>query len=324
MLPANTRDAAPVRPATVRVHPKDVVTMSSGSPGSENPIRFSEEHSAEVVEASFANTPDPRLRQLITSLVQHLHAFAKEVDLTQAELEAAVDFLTRTGQACTDVRQEFMMLSDVLGLSMLVDEISHRGPAGATEPTVLGPFHMVDSPPRALGDTISLAPGGEPTLVTGQVLSVEGHELAGALVDVWQADENGFYDVQEPQTVPQGNLRGLFTCDEQGRFAFRTIMPAPYPVPCDGPVGELLEATDRLPYRPAHIHFIARAEGYATLTTHMFVAGSPYLDSDAVFAVKDSLVRDFPLIEDAELADRYGMATPFRHAHVEIRLWKSS
>jgi catechol 1,2-dioxygenase len=183
---------------------------------------------------------------------------------------------------------------------------------------------MVDSPPRVFGDTIALAPGGEPTLVTGQVLSVEGDDLASALVDVWQADENGFYDVQEPETVPKGNLRGLFTCDEQGRFAFRTILPAAYPVPQDGPVGELLDATDRLPYRPAHIHFIVGAKGYATLTTQVFVAGSPYLDSDAVFAVQDDLVLDFPLIEDAELADRYGMATPFHHAHVEIRLRRSA
>ncbi|GHE80635.1 hydroxyquinol 1,2-dioxygenase [Amycolatopsis deserti] len=281
---------------------------------------FSEARSAEVVEAAFAGTPDPRLRQIVTALVRHLHAFAKEVELTLAELDAGIEFLTRTGQKCDEVRQEFILLSDVLGLSMLVDSIANRAPAGATESTVLGPFHMVDSPPRQLGDTISLAPGGEPTLVTGQVLSADGATLGGALVDVWQADEKGFYDVQVPGEVPERNLRGLFTCDQHGRFAFRTILPAPYPIPHDGPVGALLAATGRHPYRPAHIHFIAGAEGHAPLTTHVFVAGSPYLESDAVFGVKDSLVIDFPLTDDEELAAAHGLPVPFHHAHVELRL----
>lgn len=288
------------------------------------PIRFSEDRSAQIVADSFADTPDPRLRRVLTSLVDHLHAFAKEVDLSQAELDTAIEFLTRTGQACTDVRQEFVLLSDVLGLSMLVDAIENRSPVGATSSTVLGPFHMVDSPPRELGDSIALAPGGEPTLVTGQVLSVDGSELPGALIDVWQADEKGFYDVQVPDEVPERNLRGLFTCDEHGRFVFRTILPAPYPIPDDGPVGELLAATRRHPYRPAHIHFIAGAEHHAPVTTHIFVAGSPYLDSDTVFGVKDDLVLDFPLVEDGELAERYDLDKPFRHAHVEIRLRKAT
>jgi catechol 1,2-dioxygenase len=284
------------------------------------PTRFSEERSEEVVAASFAATPDDRLRRILIALVRHLHAFTKEVELTQGELDAAIDFLTRTGQKCDDVRQEFVLLSDVLGLSMLVDSIGNRTTEAATESTVLGPFHMVESPPRELGDTIALAPGGEPTLVTGQVLSTDGAELAGAVVDVWQADEKGYYDVQNPETVPERNLRGLFTCDEHGRFAFRTILPAPYPIPDDGPVGELLAATGRHPYRPAHIHFIAGAAGHAPLTTHIFVAGSPYLDSDAVFGVKDSLVVDFPTVADPTLPESHGLPPTFRHAHVEIRL----
>lgn len=294
----------------------------SSSPTPE--ILFSEEHSEDVVIASFAGTPDPRLGRILACLVRHLHAFAKEVELSQRELDTAIEFLTRTGQKCDDVRQEFVLLSDVLGLSMLVDSIDHRAPANATESTVLGPFHMVDSPPRALGDTIALAPGGEPALVTGQVLSVDGRELAGAVVDVWQADEKGFYDVQNPGAVPERNLRGLFTCDEHGRFHFRTIVPAPYPIPDDGPVGELLEATGRHPYRPAHIHFIAGADGHAPLTTHVFVEASPYLDSDAVFGVKESLVLEFPVVEDADLGARYGIEPPFRHCHVEIRLPEQS
>ncbi|MFG1709615.1 dioxygenase [Nonomuraea sp. M3C6] len=281
---------------------------------------FSEARSQEVVAAAFANTPDPRLRRLLTSLVGHLHAFAKDVELTQAELDAAIGFLTRTGQICDDVRQEFILLSDVLGLSMLVDAMGNRTQGAATESTVLGPFHMVASPPRRLGDSIALAPGGEPTLITGQVLSTGGQELGGALVDVWQADDQGFYDVQNPDAVPEGHLRGLFTCDEHGRFAFRTILPAPYPIPDDGPVGELLAATGRHPFRPAHVHFIVGAAGHRPLTTHLFVAGSPYLDSDAVFGVKDSLVTDFPLVEDAALAAKYGLPPRFRHADIELRL----
>lgn len=281
---------------------------------------FATSDSAAIVAASFSAATDERLRTVLQCLVEHLHNFAKEVNLTQAELDAGVEFLTRTGHMCDDTRQEFILLSDVLGLSSLVDALDNDRPAGATASTVLGPFHMVESPPRQLGDSIALAPGGEPTLITGQVLSIAGGELAGATVDVWQADEKGFYDVQTPDRVPERNLRGLFTCDDQGRFAFRTILPAHYPIPHDGPVGQLLMATGRHPFRPAHVHFIASADGHATLTTHVFVAGSPYLSSDAVFAVKDSLVLDFAVSDDEVLADRYGMSVPFRHADVQIVL----
>jgi catechol 1,2-dioxygenase len=290
----------------------------------EQPIRFSEERSAEIVAESFHACSDERLREVMTVLVRHLHDAAKELEITQAELDVAIDFLTRTGHTSDDTRQEFVLLSDVLGLSMLVDSIANRGPADATASTVLGPFHMVDSPPRELGGSISLAPGGEPTVVTGRVLSVDGTPLAGALVDVWQADDEGFYDVQRPDEVPDRNLRGLFTTDDDGRFWFRTILPAAYPIPDDGPVGELLTATGRHPWRPAHIHFIAGAAGHAPLTTHIFVAGSPYLDSDAVFGVKDSLIIDFAQVDDPAEGARNGVGVPFRHAHVELRLRASS
>lgn len=286
----------------------------------ESPIRFSEDRSAEIVAASFHACPDARLREVLTVLVRHLHDAAKELEITQAELDAAIDFLTRTGHTSDETRQEFVLLADVLGVSMLVDSIANRGPADATASTVLGPFHMVDSPPRELGASISLAPGGEATLVTGRVLSVDGTPLPGALVDVWQADDEGFYDVQRPGEVPDRNLRGLFTADHEGRFWFRTILPAAYPIPDDGPVGELLAATGRHPWRPAHVHVIAGAAGHAPLTTHFFVAGSPYLDSDAVFGVKDSLIVDFAQVDEPEVAARYGMDVPFRHAHVELRL----
>ena len=284
---------------------------------------FERNRSAEIVADSFSNTENERLREILVSLVQHLHAFAKDVELGQGELDAGIDFLTRTGQKCDDTRQEFVLLSDILGLSMLVDSIDNDRGEKTTDSTVLGPFHMVQSPVRQLGETIALAEGGVPTLVTGQVLSADGDELPGAVVDVWQADENGFYDVQIPEQVPERNLRGLFACDNNGKFTFRTILPAAYPIPQDGPVGQLLTATARHPYRPAHIHFIVEADGYASLTTHIFVAGSPYLDSDAVFGVKESLVLEFAECTDAALAAEYDMPVPFRHAHVEIRLAKA-
>lgn len=284
---------------------------------------FSEERSAQVVAASFANAPSPRLRQLLVALVRHLHAFVKEAELTEEEWGAAVDFLTRTGQKCDDVRQEFVLLSDVLGISMLVETINHRTGGASTESTVLGPFHMVASPPRELGENIALDGKGEPCLVTGRVTGPDGETLAGALVDVWQANAEGFYDVQQPGVQPERNLRGLFTADENGRFWFRTIVPRYYPIPDDGPVGHLLAATSRHPNRPAHMHFIVTAQGYRPVTTHLFVDGSPYLDSDAVFGVKESLVREFPLIDDPMRAAEVGLPNPFRAVHFDVGLLRA-
>jgi protocatechuate 3,4-dioxygenase beta subunit len=281
--------------------------------------RFSEERSAEVVAASFADTPDPRLREVLTSLVRHLHAFTKDVGLTVDEWATAIRFLTEVGQKCSPVRQEFILLSDVLGVSMLVETITNRA-GDATESTVEGPFHMVDSPPRELGANIALDGKGEPCLVTGTVKGVDGTPLPGAAVDVWQANADGFYDVQQPQEQPESNLRGLFTADDEGRFWFRSIVPRYYPIPDDGPVGRLLEATRRHPYRPAHVHFDVRAAGYRPLVTHLFVADTPYIDSDAVFGVKDSLVREFPVVDDAEQAAEVGLPNPFRTVHFDVVL----
>ncbi|MFE7277801.1 intradiol ring-cleavage dioxygenase [Streptomyces sp. NPDC057623] len=281
--------------------------------------RFTEERSAEVVASSFANTPDPRLRELLTSLVHHLHAFAKDVELTVDEWATAVRFLTDVGATCTPVRQEFVLLSDVLGLSMLVETITNRA-SGATESTVEGPFHMVDSPPRELGADIALDGKGEPCLVTGRVTSVDGTPVTGAVVDVWQANADGFYDVQQPDIQPERNLRGLFTPDDEGRFWFRSIVPLYYPIPDDGPVGALLAATGRHPYRPAHVHFDVRADGFRPLVTHLFVEGTPYIDSDAVFGVKDSLVREFPTVDDPARAAEFGLPNPFRTVHFDVVL----
>lgn len=273
----------------------------------------------EVVD-SLQRTADPRVRELLSALTRHLHAFVRETEPTMEEWERAIGFLTATGQMCTDTRQEFILLSDVLGVSMLVETINgHRDP-GATESTVLGPFHMTESPVRELGANIDLVGTGEPCVVSGRVLTPDGSPLPGAVLDVWQADPEGYYDVQRPDVQPAGNGRGLFTADAEGRFWFRSCVPSPYPIPTDGPVGELLKATDRHPYRPAHIHFIASAEGHTPVTTHIFVAGSEYLDSDAVFAVKQSLIQDFAHTEDPSLAREFGVPNPFRHARFDLVL----
>ncbi|MER6489764.1 intradiol ring-cleavage dioxygenase [Streptomyces griseorubiginosus] len=274
----------------------------------------------EEAVTSLRATADPRLRELLTGLIRHLHDFARETRLTQQEWEQAIAFLTATGQKCTDTRQEFILLSDVLGLSMLVETLNGDRVQGATESTVLGPFHMTESPVRALGDDIDLVGGTEPCVVSGRVRSADGTPLPGAVLDVWQADEQGFYDVQQPDVQPAGNGRGLFTADAEGRFWFRTCVPAPYPIPTDGPVGDLLRATGRHPYRPAHIHFIVGAEGHTPVTTHIFVAGSDYLDSDAVFAVKRSLVQDFAVTDAPSLAAEFGVPNPFRHARFDLVL----
>jgi protocatechuate 3,4-dioxygenase beta subunit len=284
---------------------------------------FSEERSAEVVASSFANTPDPRLKQVMTSLVHHLHAFVKDVELTEEEWGFAIDFLTRTGHMSNDVRQEFILLSDVLGVSMLVETINHRTGGTSTESTVLGPFHMVESPKRELGDDINLDRKGTPCLVAGQVTGPDGEPLAGASVDVWQTNEDGFYDVQQPGIQPPGNLRGLFTADDEGRFWFRSVVPRYYPIPDDGPVGQLLAATGRHPNRPAHLHFIVAAPGYRPVTTHVFVADSPYLDSDAVFGVKESLIREVLEVDDPTRAAELGLPNPFRTLTFDLTLLRA-
>ena len=281
---------------------------------------ITEDTVTDAVVQSLSATRDARLRDCLTVLVRHLHAAVRELEPTIAEWETVVEFLTATGQACTPVRQEFVLLSDVLGISSLVQNINHRKAAGATEATVLGPFHMTESPRREFGDSIDGIGRGEACLVSGRVLGVDGAPLAGATVDVWQADDKGFYDVQQPGTQPPGNGRGLFTTGQRGEFHFRTVVPAYYPIPTDGPVGTLLEATRRHPFRPAHIHFIAEAAGYLPVTTHIFVAGSPYLDSDAVFAVKHSLVREFGLVDDPVAAARYGLPNPYRRADIDLVL----
>jgi len=251
---------------------------------------FDETSITDAVVDRFADTPDPRLKQILTSLVRHAHDFVRDVELTQDEWLAAVMFLTRTGHMSDDKRQEFILLSDTLGISMLVDAINHRQPEGATETTVLGPFYVQDPPVKAAGADISAGLHGTPLFVSGAVTAPDGTPLAGAFVDVWQSDDDGFYDVQKPGDDPQ--LRARFITDDAGRFSLWTIVPKFYPIPADGPVGDMLAATKRHPYRPAHIHFMIGHQGFETLVTHLFVTGDPYLDSDAVFGVKQSLIVD--------------------------------
>ncbi|AOR30077.1 6-chlorohydroxyquinol-1,2-dioxygenase [Streptomyces fodineus] len=289
------------------------------------PGLFEAERSAEIVAASFAGATDERLKEILGSLVRHTHAFVKDVGLTTEEWAAGIRFLTGTGQKCDETRQEFILLSDVLGVSMLVETLNQPADGQFTESTVEGPFHMVDSPPRALGDSIDEAGrGGEPCLVTGRVTDGDGRPVAGAGIDVWQADADGFYDVQRPGEVPERNLRGLFTADEDGRFWFRTIVPRYYPIPTDGPVGALLKAGGRHSNRAAHIHVEVSAPGIRTLTTHLFVDGSPYLDSDAVFGVKESLIRSFAQVDDPARAAEHGLPNPFRHVDFPLTVQRGA
>ena len=268
-----------------------------------------EDLTTEVVRR-LAATPDPRLREVMQALVRHLHAFAREVSLTEEEWLAGIRFLTATGQMCDDKRQEFILLSDTLGLSMLVDEINHEAGGAVTESTVLGPFYVADAPFREYGDSIVLKDDGEPAVVSGVVRGTDGKPIPGAVLDVWQTASNRLYDVQDPDQPPF-NLRGRFRTRDDGSYRFVTVRPASYPVPDDGPVGKLLRATGRHPWRAAHIHAVVSADGYQPVTTHIFDADSDYLDSDTVFGVKDSLIRPFVRHDDPDEAARLGVTAPY-------------
>ena len=250
----------------------------------------------------FEGTPDPRLRQIMLSLVRHLHGFVKDVQLTEPEWFEAIKFLTATGQKCTDIRQEYILLSDTLGVSMVVDLISHRKPAGATESTVFGPFHRAGAQHMQMGDTIAPKDStGVPTTLSGRVLDTAGNPIDGAVLDVWQANSEGFYDSQLANS-DELHMRGIFTTGKDGKYVVRTTRPVHYQIPTDGPVGQMLKATNRHPWRPAHTHFVVSAPGYEPVTTHIFDSIDPYLTSDAVFGVKESLIVDFTTNDKGEAA----------------------
>ncbi|APA90545.1 6-chlorohydroxyquinol-1,2-dioxygenase (plasmid) [Paraburkholderia sprentiae WSM5005] len=264
------------------------------------PEFFKESSSVEAVNSRIAPDTNPRFKEVMTSLVAHLHAFVKDVHLTQQEWEVAIDFLTRTGQICSEERQEFILLSDTLGVSMLVDAINNRRPGGATENTVMGPFHVVGAPEREMGAHISFDGKGERCLFVGRVIDLHGNPVAGARLDVWSDNSEGFYDVQQPDIQPRWNNRGIFTTGEDGQYNFVGIKPVSYPIPHDGPVGKMLAALGRGPYRPAHMHFMVTAEGFQKLVTHTFVGDDAYITCDAVFGVKQTLVAPFERINGVE------------------------
>ena len=260
---------------------------------------FTETNSAEVVIGSMEKCADPRLKEVMAAIVRHLHAAVKEVEPSREEWMKAILFLTNTGHMCNDWRQEFILLSDIFGVSMLVDAINSRRPTGASENTVLGPFHIEGAPELEMGANICLDGKGEPMLVHGRILDTDGNPLQGVTIDVWQANDEGFYDVQQKGIQPDFNLRGKFATGPDGRYWFKAVKPKFYPIPDDGPVGQLLDKLGRHPYRPAHFHYIISKDGYDPLTTHIFDPDDPYINSDAVFGVKESLMAKFEPIEDS-------------------------
>jgi len=265
---------------------------------------LTQDNITQAVIARLADTPDPRLKEIMTSLVQHLHAFARDVKLTEAEWFQGIEFLTRVGHITDDKRQEFILLSDTLGLSMLTVAMNNDKPAGCTEATVFGPFYVEGAPSYDLGEDVAHGAAGEPCEVRGRVLGLAGEPVPGAEIHVWQADAEGKYDVQRTD-LDAHQARGVLHANGKGEYHFRSILAEAYPIPDDGPVGDMLRATKRHPWRPAHLHFMIKAPGYETLTTHVFRNGDGYLDSDAVFGVRQSLIADWERQPDGRYLVEY-------------------
>jgi len=256
-------------------------------------MRNLDEHTiTQAVLERFSNTPDPRLKEIIFSLVQHLHDFAREVRLTEEEWLEGIKFLTRAGHITDDKRQEFILISDTLGLSMLTVAMNNQKPEGCTEATVVGPFHVENAPVYNLGDDVGNGAIGAPCFVKGTIKGLGGEPVPGAHIEVWQSDEDGMYDVQKPH-LDHAQGRGVLKADAEGNYYFKSILAVAYPIPHDGPVGDMLVATKNHPWRPAHLHFMIKAPGYESLITHVFRHDDQYLDSDAVFGVRQSLITDW-------------------------------
>lgn len=272
---------------------------------------FTEQNSIEVVTGRNQNAQDERFKIIMEVVTRKLHEAVKEIEPTQEEWLQAIQFLTETGHTCTEWRQEFILLSDVLGVSMLVDAINNRKPSGASESTVLGPFHIDGVPELEMGTNICLDGKGEDMVVSGRILDTEGNPIAGAILDVWQANDEGYYDVQQQGIQPDNNLRGIFRTDQDGGYWFRAVKPKFYGIPDDGPVGLMLNKLGRHPYRPAHLHYMIGAQGFDTLITHIFVPDDPYIHSDAVFGVKESLLAEFKKINDPVRAKELGFSDEF-------------
>lgn len=294
-------------------------TVASQTPTTEDDI------TSEVLRR-VEGTPDPRQREIMLSLIKHLHAFVKDVQLTEKEWFDGIMFLTQTGQMCSEIRQEFILLSDTLGVSMVVDLISNRKPAGATESTVFGPFHRDGAPEMAMGTNMATADAkGVPLVISGRVLDASGQPIAGALLDVWQANSDGFYDAQLPNH-DQLQMRGKYRTGVDGRFVILTTRPVHYQIPTDGPVGRMLAATKRHGWRPAHVHFVVAADGYEPVTTHIFDSIDPYLKGDAVFGVKESLIVEFKehAAGDTAAAKGAAVSAPFVTADFDFVLTSAS
>ena len=285
--------------------------------------QFDEKTITRAVIDRLSGSPDPRFREVMTSLVTHLHDFIRDVKLTEREWIEAIQFLTDVGKTCTDKRQEFILLSDTLGVSILTISLNHPPERGSVESTVLGPYYWEGAPERPLGSNLAEGVKGDPTFYSGRVLDVEGRPIAGALLDIWSGDGEGNYDMQIPGETEM-RARGKVRADAEGRYLFRSIRPNYYPVPTDGPVGRMLRAMGRHPYRPGHIHMIVSAPGYEPITTHLFVADSPYLDSDAVFGTKDSLVVKFERCAPGRAPTGEQMSAPYYTAHYDFRLRKAA
>jgi hydroxyquinol 1,2-dioxygenase len=295
------------------------VPHTENVPGDQQPPEAQqavEEQLIRNVLRSFEGCPDPRLKQLMQALVKHLHAFIREVRLTEEEWDKAIGFLTAVGHITDDRRQEFILLSDVLGASMQTINVNNEAYGNATDATVFGPFFVEDAPEIPIGGDIAGDAPGQPCWVEGTVTDTDGHPVPGARIEVWEADEDGFYDVQYDDNRVSG--RAHLFADDQGRYNFWGLTPTPYPIPHDGPVGKMLEATGRSPMRASHLHFMATAPGLRTLVTHIFVTGDELLKSDTVFGVKESLVKDFteqpagtPTPDGRDLGERTWSRTRF-------------
>lgn len=273
----------------------------------------------QIVLDEYSKIPDERTRTVIVGLIKHFHAFIREVRLTEAEWMVGIDYLTRAGQMSSDKRQEMILFSDLLGVSALVNMTSANVPGGATETTVIGPFFLPDAPKRERGETIALQEGGFPLIMRGRVLDMDGTPVPGARIDIWQNNANALYDVQDSD-APENNLRGYYLAGDDGSFVIRTIRPTQYQIPIDGPAGILVKVANRHPWRPAHLHAMISAKGYQSLTTHIFDGEDCYIDSDVVFAVKESLILDIKLNESQADADLYGMKAPFHEVVKDLIL----
>lgn len=282
--------------------------MDTRTTAVEKGSRFlNEENSVATVNGRMGAEVSPRMKLVMSAVVKHLHALTKEIEPTHEEWQQAIDFLTAVGHKCTDWRQEFILLSDILGVSMLVEIINSRRPSGATENTVLGPFYLPEAPRYRNGTNICLDGKGEPLIVKGKVTDLDGNPIPGALVDVWQTNNDGFYDVQQKDVQPDWNLRGIFAAEWDGSYWYRSTKPRFYPIPDDGPVGQLLGRLGRHPNRAAHIHFIVSAPGYDPVITHIFPDDCPYLGEDTVFGVRETLISKFQEVRSSQDAKGLGL-----------------